>query len=139
MINKINLHEFVSCVWNALFIYEHSNIERAFISHSGNLDAVIKNVCAFEYQNLFGFTVESKFSSKISCSESCLDNLIDFLLLSNDKYEFLRHFTVPYLTIRIGLVLRKCFEDEDLIGGASISKVGKVELCWMVSVWFLTW
>ena len=128
LINKVNLHEFVACVWNASFIYEHSNIEKVLISQSGNPDTVIKNICAFEYQNIFGSTVESKFSSKISCSESCLDNLIDFLLLSNDEYKLLRHLTAPYLTLRIALVLRRYIEDENLIGKAPTPKVRKIEL-----------
>ncbi|KAK5960383.1 Mon2p PWA37_002462 [Arxiozyma heterogenica] len=128
LMTEASIHEFILCVWNASFAYVHNDIENAFISQSDQPDIVIKNICTFEYQNIFGSTVESKFSTKISCSKYCLDNLIDFLLLSDEEYKLLRHLTAPYLTLRIALVLKRYIANENLIGRAPIPKVRKIEL-----------
>lgn len=128
LITNTNIHEFILCVWKASFAYEHDDIENAFISQSDEPDVVVNNVCAFEYPNIFGSTVESKFSTKISCSKYCLDDLIDFLLLSEEEYKQLRHLTVPYLTLTIAFVLRRYIANQNLIGRAPIPKVRKIEL-----------
>ncbi|CAL9738070.1 protein Mon2p [Monosporozyma servazzii] len=128
LMEKDILVNFISTVWDASFSYQLDEIENEFISQSNDLETIIKGLSTVEFSQIFGSTVESQFSTKIKCAQLCLNDLIKFLLLSEDEYELLRNLTAPFLTLRIVLVLRKYIADESLIGRAPIPKARRIEL-----------
>lgn len=127
-IDKDILDSFISTVWDASFSYQLDEIETSFMSQSNDLEDIIKSLSNFEFSQIFGSTVESQFCTKNKCAQLCLSDLIKFLLLPGDEYKLLKDLTVPFLTLRIALVLRRYIADESLIGRAPIPKARRIEL-----------
>ncbi|QID87504.1 Endocytosis and vacuole integrity protein [Saccharomyces pastorianus] len=125
LFSERQLDIFISAVWNCSFLYEFDELENALMRGCDTLAEFSSKLSAFDFSNLFGSTTNPPFLTKYKCSLECLQDLVKFMLNSNEK---LRKLTAPYLSARIALVLRRYISDEYLIGRAPIPKLRKIEL-----------
>ncbi|CAI4049305.1 Mon2p SKDI_14G0360 [Saccharomyces kudriavzevii IFO 1802] len=130
LFNERQLEIFISAVWNSSFLYEFDELENALMKDCGTFSELSSRLSSFDFSSLFGSTTNPCFLTKYKCSLECLQDLVGFMLNSNEK---LRELTAPYLSARIALALRRYISDEYLIGRAPIPKLRKTELATLLN------
>ena len=130
LFNERQLDTFIYAVWDCSFLYEFDELENALMQDCGTFSELSQKLSSFDFSCIFGSTTNPRFQTKYKCSLECLQDLVNFMLNSNEK---LRKLTAPYLSARIALALRRYISDEYLIGRAPIPKLRKTELATLLN------
>lgn len=130
LFNERQLDTFIYAVWDCSFLYEFDELENALMQDCGTFSELSQKLSSFDFSCIFGSTTNPRFQTKYKCSLECLQDLVNFMLNTNEK---LRKLTAPYLSARIALALRRYISDEYLIGRAPIPKLRKTELATLLN------
>ncbi|GMM57326.1 Mon2 protein [Maudiozyma humilis] len=122
------LSYFISVVWKNSLIYQLDEIEEILVDSNSDLTMVTKTITTTKFDDLFGSIVEPPSYSNTKISIVCLKDLIHFMMQKGAAYDVLRDTTIPYLTCRVALILRRFILDESLLNKAPIPKLRRIEL-----------
>ncbi|CCD22767.1 Mon2p NDAI_0A06120 [Naumovozyma dairenensis CBS 421] len=128
LLDDERLKYLVESIWYGSFIYETDEYENALLARGETLFDVSQQLSNFDFNDMFGSTVQPPLMSKYNCSLVCLNDLIKFVMLPDPEFSKLRIVTIPFLVVRISLVLRRFICDEFLMCKAPIPKHRKIEL-----------
>ena len=127
-ITEDQLTYFISIVWKNSLIYQLDEIEDILVNSNSDLTTVTENITTTKFNDLFGSIVEPPLYPNTKISIVCLNDLIHFMRQEGPAYEILRNITIPYLTCRVALILRRFILDESLLNRAPIPKLRRIEL-----------